>query len=144
MGIADILFQRKQEKAAKNLKEGLDFLEANKEKEGVIALPSGLQYKILKPAEGERRATANSKVTCHYEGRLLNGTIFDSSKKRGVPATFPLNQVIKGWTEGLQLMPIGSIFEFYIPSHLAYGDRQVGKDIAPNSTLIFEVELLNF
>lgn len=144
MGIADILFQRKKEKAALILQEGLNFLENNKTREGVVTLPSGLQYKVLVPAEGERRATVQSKVTCHYEGRLLNGTVFDSSKKRGIPATFPLNQVIAGWTEGLQLMPIGSTFEFYIPSHLAYGDRQVGKDIAPNSTLIFEVELLNF
>lgn len=144
MGIADILLKRKEEKAAKNLKEGLDFLEQNKLNKDVFVLPSGLQYKILRTAEGERRATATSKVTCHYEGRLLNGTIFDSSKKRGMPATFPLNQVIKGWTEGLQLMPIGSIFEFYIPPHLAYGNYQVGKDIAPNSTLIFEVEILNF
>lgn len=143
MGIADILFQRNKEKAEKNLKEGQEFLEQNKSKEGVVCLPSGLQYKVLVPAEGEKRATAISSVTCHYEGKLLNGKIFDSSKKRGAPLTFPLNRVIAGWTEGLQLMPIGSTYEFYIPAHLAYGDRQVGSDIPPNSTLIFEVELLN-
>ena len=143
MGIADILFQKNKAKAEKNLQEGLDFLAENKSKEGIVALPSGLQYEIIVSAEGEKRATATSQVTCHYVGKLLNGKEFDSSIKRGVPATFPLNNVIAGWTEGLQLMPIGSTFRFYIPSDLAYGNRQVGSDIPPNSTLIFDVELLS-
>lgn len=141
MGISDFLFKKKQEKAMENLKEGEDFLAKNKEKENVISLESGLQYEILTDAEGQK-PNATSDVTCHYEGKLLNGKVFDSSIKRNSPATFPLNRVISGWTEGLQLMSIGSKFRFFIPPHLAYGDRQVGADIPPNSTLIFEVELL--
>jgi FKBP-type peptidyl-prolyl cis-trans isomerase FklB len=142
MGIADILFQRNKEKAEANLKQGLEFLEQNKQKEGIVALESGLQYEILTPADGEKPA-ATSKVTCHYDGRLIDGSVFDSSVQRGQPATFPLNRVIAGWTEGLQLMSAGSKFRFFIPPHLAYGDRQTGS-IAPNSTLIFDVELISF
>ncbi|MNS39006.1 putative FKBP-type peptidyl-prolyl cis-trans isomerase FkpA precursor [compost metagenome] len=141
MGISDILFQRNKDKAEANLKEGMDFLEQNKTKENIIALESGLQYEILKEGEGAQ-PTASQSVTCHYHGTLLNGSIFDSSVQRGQPATFPLNRVITGWTEGVQLMKVGSKFRFFIPPHLAYGDRQVGSDIGPNSTLIFEVELL--
>lgn len=141
MGISDFLFKKKQEKAMENLKEGEDFLAKNKEKENIISLESGLQYEVLTEAEGEKPNASNS-VTCHYEGKLLNGKIFDSSVKRNTPATFPLNRVISGWTEGLQFMSIGSKYRFFIPPHLAYGDRQVGSDIPPNSTLIFEVELL--
>lgn len=141
MGIADMLFQRNKENAEKNLKAGLDFLEANKKNENVTCLDSGLQYEVLKEGEGEK-PTATSSVTCHYHGTTIDGRIFDSSVQRGTPATFPLNRVIPGWTEGVQLMPMGSKFRFVIPPHLAYGDRQVGSDIAPNSTLIFEVELL--
>lgn len=141
MGISDILFQRNKDKAEANLKEGLDFLEQNKTKPGIVALESGLQYEILKEGEGAQPTAAQS-VTCHYHGTLLNGRIFDSSVQRGQPATFPLNRVISGWTEGVQLMKLGSKFRFFIPPHLAYGDRQVGSDIGPNSTLIFEVELL--
>lgn len=141
MGIADKLFKMKQEASAANLKAGEDFLTANKERPGVVELPSGLQYEILTEGSGEK-PTAFNNVTCHYHGTLIDGTVFDSSVKRGQPATFPLNMVIKGWTEGLQLMPVGSKWRFFIPPQLAYGDRQVSAQIGPNSTLIFDVELL--
>lgn len=141
MGIADKLFQLKNEKAAANLKAGQEFLDANKEKPGVVSLPSGLQYEVITEGTGSKPAATN-KVTCHYHGTLIDGTVFDSSVKRGQPATFPLNMVIKGWTEGLQLMPQGSKWRFFIPADLGYGDRQVSAEIGPNSTLIFEVELL--
>jgi FKBP-type peptidyl-prolyl cis-trans isomerase FklB len=143
MGIGDKLFQMKQEKAAANLKAGQDFLEANKQKPGVVTLPSGLQYEIITEGNGPK-PTATSSVTCHYHGTLIDGTVFDSSVKRGQPATFPLNRVIKGWTEGLQLMPTGSKWRFFLPPQLAYGEQQVSAQIGPNSTLIFEVELLSF
>jgi FKBP-type peptidyl-prolyl cis-trans isomerase FklB len=142
MGIADKLFNMKNEKASANLKAGQDFLEANKQKPGVVALPSGLQYEVLTEGNGIK-PLARNKVTCHYHGTLIDGTVFDSSVKRGQPATFPLNMVIKGWTEGLQLMPVGSKWRFFIPPQLAYGDRQTGAHIGPNSTLIFDVELLD-
>jgi FKBP-type peptidyl-prolyl cis-trans isomerase FklB len=141
MGIADRLFQMKNEKASTNLKAGQVFLEANRQKPGVVVLPSGLQYEVITEGSGGK-PSAKNKVTCHYHGSLIDGTVFDSSISRGQPATFPLNMVIKGWTEGLQLMPVGSKWRFFIPPHLAYGDRQTGSDIGPNSTLIFEVELL--
>src|SRR6185437_3580395 len=141
MSISDRLFKMKTEQAAANLKSGEEFLAANKLKHGVIELPSGLQYEIMKEGNGPKPKEFN-KVTCHYHGTLINGTIFDSSVQRGQPATFPLNQVIKGWTEGVQLMPGGSKWRFFIPPHLGYGDRQTGTHIGPNSTLIFEVELL--
>ncbi len=143
MGIADKLFNMKNEKAAANLKAGQDFLEANKSKAGVVALPSGLQYEVLTEGTGNKPLATN-KVTCHYHGTLIDGTVFDSSVNRGQPATFPLNAVIKGWTEGLQLMPTGSKWRFFIPADLGYGDRQVSAQIGPNSTLIFEVELISF
>jgi len=142
MGIADKLFNLKNEKAAANLKAGEDFMTANKEKPGITSLPSGLQYEIITEGTGVKPLATN-KVTCHYHGTLIDGTVFDSSVRRGQPATFPLNAVIKGWTEGLQLMPAGSKWRFFIPPHLAYGDRQVSAQIGPNSTLIFEVELLS-
>jgi FKBP-type peptidyl-prolyl cis-trans isomerase FklB len=141
MGIADKLFNLKNEKAAANLKAGEDFLEANKNKPGVVALPSGLQYEILVEGKGEKPVSIDT-VTCHYHGTLIDGTVFDSSVKRGQPASFPLSAVIKGWTEGVQLMPLGSKWRFYIPPHLAYGNRQTGPHIGPNCTLIFDVELL--
>jgi FKBP-type peptidyl-prolyl cis-trans isomerase FklB len=141
MGIADKLFNIRNEKAAANLKAGQDFLEANKQKPGVTTLPSGLQYEVLTEGTGIKPLASN-KVTCHYHGTLIDGTVFDSSVKRGQPATFPLNMVIKGWTEGLQLMGVGSKWRFFIPPQLAYGERQTGSDIGPNSTLIFDVELL--
>jgi FKBP-type peptidyl-prolyl cis-trans isomerase FklB len=143
MSLADKLFNMKNDKAAGNLKAGQDFLEENKKKPGVVALPSGLQYEILVEGGGSRPVATN-KVTCHYHGTLIDGTVFDSSVRRGQPATFPLNAVIKGWTEGLQLMPAGSKWRFYIPPHLAYGDRQVSAQIGPNSALIFDVELISF
>lgn len=141
MSIADRLFQSKQELSKKNLEEGLAFLESNKQRAGVVSLPSGLQYEILKESEGPRPGSTD-KVTCHYHGTLINGTVFDSSVQRGQPASFPLNMVIKGWTEALQLMPLGSKWRLYLPADLAYGDRHVSAQIGPNSTLIFDVELL--
>jgi FKBP-type peptidyl-prolyl cis-trans isomerase FklB len=141
MGITDKLFRMKNEKASANLEAGKNFLEANKQKAGVVSLPSGLQYEVITEGTGVK-PLARNKVTCHYHGTLIDGTVFDSSVKRGQPATFPLNMVIKGWTEGLQLMSVGSKWRFFIPPQLAYGDRQTGSDIGPNSTLIFEVELL--
>ncbi len=142
MSLAEKLFQHKADKAAENLKAGQDFLEANKQKPGVVALPSGLQYQILTEGNGPK-PTANDTVTCHYHGTLVDGTVFDSSVKRGQPASFPLNQVIKGWTEGVALMPTGSKWRFFIPPSLGYGSRQVGPTIGPNSTLIFDVELIS-
>ena len=131
-----------KEKLDKNHKEGQDFLAANKSKEGVVTLPSGLQYKILKAGEGPK-PTATDTVVCNYKGTLIDGKEFDSSYKRGQPATFAVGQVIKGWTEALQLMPVGSKWQLFIPSDLAYGDRQAGPDITPGSTLVFEVELMS-
>jgi len=131
-----------KEKADKNKKDGDAFLAANKTKEGVVALPSGLQYKILKAGTGPK-PTAADTVVCNYKGTLLDGKEFDSSYKRGQPATFPVGGVIKGWTEALQLMPVGSTWQLFIPADLAYGDRQAGPDITPGSTLVFEVELMS-
>jgi FKBP-type peptidyl-prolyl cis-trans isomerase FklB len=125
-----------------NKKEGDAFLAENKAKEGVTTLPSGLQYKVVKAGDGPKPAATDS-VVCNYRGTLINGTEFDSSYKRGQPATFPVGKVIKGWTEALQLMPVGSKWELYVPSDLAYGDRGAGANIGPNATLIFEVELLS-
>lgn len=142
MSISDILFQRNKDKAEKNLNDGIAFLEQNKSNPDVKVLESGLQYEILQEGEGTH-PTATSSVTCHYHGTTIDGKVFDSSVQRGTPATFPLDRVISGWTEGVQLMKQGSKFRFFIPPHLAYGDRQVGSDIGPNSTLIFEVELLS-
>lgn len=142
MSITDKLFRMKSEKSAANLKAGQDFLAANKSQPGVVELPSGLQYMVLTMGNGPKPTEAN-KVTCHYHGTMIDGTVFDSSVQRGQPATFPLSMVIKGWTEGLQHMPQGSKFRFFIPANLAYGDRQVSSVIGPNCTLIFDVELLS-
>lgn len=132
-----------QEEGDANKKEGDAFLAANKTKEGVKTLPSGLQYKILKEGTGPK-PTASDTVVCNYKGTLINGTEFDSSYKRGEPAEFGVGQVIKGWTEALQLMPVGSKWQLFIPADLAYGARGTpGGPIQPNSTLIFEVELLS-
>ncbi|HXL21887.1 MAG TPA: FKBP-type peptidyl-prolyl cis-trans isomerase [Candidatus Dormibacteraeota bacterium] len=125
-----------------NQKEGEAFLAANKTKDGVVALPSGLQYKILTAGTGPT-PTPTDSVVCNYRGTLINNTEFDSSYKRGQPATFPVTGVIKGWTEALQLMPVGSKWQLFVPADLAYGPRAAGPDIGPNSTLIFEVELLS-
>ncbi len=124
-----------------NKKEGAAFLAANATKEGVVTLPSGLQYKILTAGTGPKPSASDS-VVCNYRGSLLDNTEFDSSYKRGQPATFPVSGVIKGWTEALQLMPVGSKWQLYIPADLAYGERGQGP-IGPNATLIFDVELLS-
>lgn len=124
-----------------NKAEGEAFLAENKNKAGVTTLPSGLQYEVLTEGSGRKPGPA-SQVTTHYHGTLLNGNVFDSSYQRGQPATFGVNQVIAGWTEALQLMPEGSKWRLYIPSEMAYGKRGAGRDIGPDSALIFDVELL--
>ncbi len=134
--------EKNKEAAAENKKQGDAFLAANKDKEGVKVLPSGLQYKILKEGTGPK-PTAEDKVSVNYRGTLIDGKEFDSSYKRGQPATFPVSGVIRGWTEALQLMPVGAKWELFIPPDLAYGERGAGGDIGPNETLIFEVELLS-
>ncbi len=128
--------------ADENKKAGDAFLAENKKKDGVVNLPSGLQYKILKPGDGPK-PTITDTVVCNYRGTLINGVEFDSSYKRGQPATFAVNRVIKGWTEALQLMPVGSKWQLVIPPELAYGERGAGTQIGPNATLVFEVELLS-
>jgi len=127
-------------RALENLQSGLEFLEQNEQREGVTVLPSGLQYEVLSSAEGAKPGPTDT-VTTHYEGRLIDGTVFDSSYERGEPASFPLNRVIPGWTEALQLMSTGAKWRLYVPASLAYGDRAAGQ-IPPNSALIFDVELL--
>lgn len=131
----------KAEKAAKNKVAGEAFLAANKTKPGVAVLPSGLQFQILKEGNGAK-PTLQDKVKVHYHGMLTDGTTFDSSVDRGEPITLPVSGVIAGWTEALQLMPVGSKWKLFIPSNLAYGERQAGAKITPNSTLVFDVELL--
>lgn len=130
------------EASAPARKEGEVFLAANKSKAGVVTLPSGMQYKILTAGTGPK-PTATDTVTCNYRGTLLNGKEFDSSYKRGQPASFAVGGVIKGWTEALQLMPVGSKWQLFIPADMAYGDRGAGADIGPGETLIFEVELIS-
>ncbi len=134
--------QKQKEAGEKNKTEGAKFLEDNKKKEGVKTTASGLQYKVLKDGNGAQ-PKATDTVTVNYRGTLINGTEFDSSYKRGQPATFPVNGVIKGWTEALQLMKVGSKYQLFIPSTLAYGERAVSPDLGANSTLIFEVELMD-
>ena len=124
-----------------NKQAGELFLAENKKKENVVTLPSGLQYEILTEGNG-KIPSAKDKVQCHYHGTLIDGTVFDSSVQRGQPAVFGVNQVIKGWVEALQLMPVGSKWRLFIPSDLAYGQQGAGNDIQPNSALIFDVELL--
>ena len=118
------------------------FLQDNSAKEGVVTLPSGLQYLVLKPGDGAKPGPTTI-VTVHYEGSLINGKVFDSSYQRGRPATFGVHQVIRGWTEALQLMPVGSKWRLFIPAELGYGARGAGGSIPPNSTLLFDVELLS-
>ena len=146
MEVQNELRKKQQEKmqvaGEANKKEGDAFLAANKAKEGVVTLPSGLEYKILKEGNGPK-PTASDSVVCNYRGTLISGTEFDSSYKRGQPATFPVNGVIKGWTEALQLMQVGSKWQLFVPSSLAYAERGAGGNIGPNATLIFEVELLS-
>jgi len=141
------LFQKRQAAQAAaggdNAKKGAEYLAANGKKEGVKTTASGLQYKVLKAGpEGGKSPKATDTVKVHYHGTLIDGKVFDSSVQRGEPISFPLNGVIPGWTEGVQLMKVGDKFQFTIPADLAYGDQGAGSDIGPNSTLIFEVELL--
>lgn len=137
-------FQKKQkEEAEKAIAEGKVFLEANGKREGVTTTKSGLQYEVLTPGKGERSPKATDTVVCHYEGRLVSGKVFDSSYERNQPAEFGLNQVIPGWTEGLQLMSEGAKFRFYIPYLLGYGEQGAGPSIPPYSTLVFDVELMS-
>ena len=133
--------QKQKEAGEKNKTEGTKFLEENKNKPGVKTTASGLQYKVIKEGTGAK-PKATDTVSVNYRGTLIDGTEFDSSYKRGQPATFPLNGVIKGWTEGVQLMKAGSKYQFFVPADLAYGERAVSPDIGANATLIFEVELL--
>ena len=134
--------QKQKQVGDQNKTEGTKFLEDNKKKDGVKTTASGLQYKVLKEGTGAQPKKTDT-VTVNYRGTLLNGTEFDSSYKRGQPASFPVNGVIPGWTEALQLMKVGSKYQLFVPSSLAYGERAVGPDIGANSTLIFEVELLD-
>ena len=137
-------FQKKQkEEAEKAIAEGKVFLEANGKREGVTTTKSGLQYEVLTPGKGERSPKATDTVVCHYEGRLVSGKVFDSSYERNQPAEFGLNQVIPGWTEGLQLMSEGAKFRFYIPYLLGYGEQGAGPSIPPYSTLVFDVERIS-
>ncbi|MDR1781081.1 MAG: FKBP-type peptidyl-prolyl cis-trans isomerase [Tannerella sp.] len=130
------------QKSELNKQAGEEFLRINREKNGVTELPSGLQYEILKQGKGPK-PKATDKVKCHYHGTLINGVVFDSSVQRGTPAVFGVSQVIQGWVEALQLMPVGSKWRLYIPSELAYGSRGAGDAIEPDSALIFDVELLD-
>ncbi len=130
-----------QKQSAGTIQEGKDFLAENAKRDGVVTLESGLQYEVMTEGNGDK-PKATDQVECHYHGTLINGTIFDSSVQRGEPATFPVNGVIQGWVEALQLMPVGSKWKLFIPSDLAYGERGAGQQIGPHTTLVFEVELL--
>jgi FKBP-type peptidyl-prolyl cis-trans isomerase FklB len=142
MALQQSMSQKQQGKGADNKKAGEDFLAQNKTREGVKTLPSGLQYQVLQQGKGKSPAKTD-KVTTHYHGTLIDGTVFDSSYERGQPATFPVNGVIAGWTEALQLMQEGAKWRLFIPSDLAYGARGAGDDIGPNAALIFDVELIS-
>ena len=139
--VMNYIEKAKAEKAMVAKKAGLEFLAANKTKSGVVTTASGLQYIVLKEGTGPK-PLATDKVKCDYEGKLIDGTVFDSSVKQGKPIEFAVNGVIKGWTEALQLMNTGSKYRLFIPSDLAYGDQQMGPDIKPGSTLIFDVDLI--
>ena len=140
--IVNKYFMELEEKMnAENIEKGKAFLEENAKKEGIVTLPSGLQYEVITEGNG-KKPSATDRVKCHYEGTLIDGTLFDSSIKRGQPAVFGVNQVIKGWVEALQLMSEGAKWRLFIPSELGYGAQQAGEMIPPHSTLIFEVELI--
>lgn len=139
--LENFMKEANQGQAEDNLSEGLEFLQENKKREGVIELPSGLQYEVIKQGDGELPTTSDT-VKCHYHGTLIDGTVFDSSVERGQPAELPVNAVIPGWVEALQLMPVGSKWKLYLPPELAYGEQGAGGVIKPNSALIFEIELL--
>lgn len=132
---------RARAQAMKNKQAGEEFLAANKTKDGVVALPSGLQYRILKAGEGKKPSDADT-VVCRYRGTLVDGTEFDSTERTGQPAAFKVSQVIPGWREALKLMPVGSKWQLFVPSELGYGERGAGREIGPNAALVFEVELL--
>ena len=140
--INDYFMKLQKEKFEINKKAGEEFLNINEGKAGVVTVPSGLQYQVLQKGEGPK-PTASDKVKCHYHGTLINGTVFDSSVQRGEPAVFGVSQVIPGWVEALQLMPVGSKWRLFIPSDLAYGEHGAGEAIEPNSALVFDVELLD-
>ncbi|HEX4887603.1 MAG TPA: FKBP-type peptidyl-prolyl cis-trans isomerase [Luteibaculaceae bacterium] len=140
--IREYITKMQQAAGQKKVTEGKNFLTENAKRQGVVTLPSGLQYEIIIAGTGNK-PTLNDQVTTHYTGTLLDGTVFDSSVKRGEPATFPVSGVIAGWTEALQLMPVGSKWKLFIPSDLAYGERGAGGAIGPNETLIFEIELIS-
>lgn len=139
--VRDHIAKKREAAKQKNKLEGEAFLKKNAEREGVITLESGLQYEVLTEGTGQI-PTDKDKVSVHYHGTLIDGTVFDSSVQRGAPASFPVTGVIKGWVEALQLMPVGSKWKLFIPADLAYGDRGAGGQIGPNTALIFEVELL--
>ena len=140
--IVNKYFMELEEKMnAENIEKGKTFLAENAKKEGIVTLPSGLQYEVITEGNG-KKPSATDRVKCHYEGTLIDGTLFDSSIKRGQPAVFGVNQVIRGWVEALQLMSEGSKWRLFIPSELGYGAQQAGEMIPPHSTLIFEVELI--
>ena len=139
--IEKFMQQKNAGEASSNLKEGLEFLSENNAGQDVVELPSGLQYKILRRGTGDKPGL-NDQVKCHYHGTLINGTVFDSSVERGQPAVFPVNGVIQGWVEALQMMPVGSKWRLFVPHNLAYGEQGAGDVIGPNATLIFDVELL--
>jgi FKBP-type peptidyl-prolyl cis-trans isomerase FklB len=141
MSLFDKLNQAKNATLQANLDAGLAFLAENAKRDSVVSLESGLQYEVISMGDGPKPGSTQT-VTCHYHGTTIDGRVFDSSVQRGQPASFPLNRVISGWTEALQLMPVGSKWKLYLPPHLAYGEQQAGPMIGPNSTLIFEVELL--
>jgi len=140
-GLRKTMMDKMQKVGEKNKTDGAAFLAANKSKPGVVTLPSGLQYKILQAGTGPKPGASDS-VTTNYKGTLIDGTEFDSSYKRGQPATFPVTGVIKGWTEALQLMPVGSKWQLYVPASLAYGDKAASPILGPNATLVFDVELI--
>ena len=142
MSVAELLQKRKAELAEKNLVEGKAFLAENAQQPNVVVLPSGLQYKIIKQGAGATPSVTDT-VLCHYEGKNLKGEVFDSSIQRGTPATFKVNKLIQGYQQALPLMPVGSTWVLYVPSELAYKDEHKSKEIGANSTLIFEVELLD-
>lgn len=139
--VTEFLQKQEEEKGKEAREAGKAFLAENATKEGVVVLPSGLQYLVLEEGKGKKPA-ATDQVKCHYEGRLIDGTVFDSSYRRGEPATFPLNGVIAGWTEGLQLMGEGAKYRLFIPYNMAYGTRGAGASIPPYAALVFDVELL--
>ncbi|MBO5720138.1 MAG: FKBP-type peptidyl-prolyl cis-trans isomerase [Muribaculaceae bacterium] len=139
--IQEFFEKAEKEKLTKNLEEGQKFLTENAKREGVVTLPSGLQYEVITEGTG-KKPSATDTVSCHYHGTLIDGTVFDSSVMRNQPAEFPVSGVIKGWVEALQLMSEGAKWKLFIPANLAYGERGAGQSIEPNSTLIFEVELL--